>query len=75
MRTLKQQISKIEKRLFARPTGPGSKCVRLTPEECRTINESIARVIAAIARGEDRETLSPEDQHTYDCLLEMEANC
>ena len=75
MKTLKRQLSKIESRLHLSPTGPGSKCVRLTPEEIKTINESIARVKAAIERGDGRETLSLEDQSTFDIYTELDADC
>lgn len=47
----------------------------LTPDECRAINESFDRVMAAIARGHGRETLSPEDQLTFDVNAELEAAC
>lgn len=70
------RLSAIEKRLYlGAKKGPGSKLVRLTPDECRTINESIARAKVAIATGAGRESLSAEDQFTYDCVVELEAAC
>lgn len=75
MSMIDRQLSKIEKRLLLIQTGPGSKCVRLTPDEIRAINESLNRVLAAIARGEGRETLSPEDQYTFDINADLEAEC
>ncbi|MBY0576347.1 MAG: hypothetical protein K2P67_07120 [Gallionellaceae bacterium] len=46
----------------------------LTPDECRTINDSLDRVTAAIARGYGRETLSTEDQLTFDINAKLEAS-
>ena len=75
MRMIERRLSALEKRAFGSPTGPGSKFVRLTPDECRAINESLDRVRVAIARCDGRETLSPEDQLTFDIYTEFDAAC
>lgn len=65
-----RKLTALEKSMIDRQGGRP-----LTPDECRTITESLDRVQKAIARGYGRETLSPEDQLTFDINAELEAAC
>lgn len=65
-----RKLTAIEKSMIDRQGGRP-----LTPDECRAINDSLDRVQKAIARGYGRETLSPEDQLTFDINAELEAAC
>lgn len=65
-----RKLTALEKSMIDRQGGRP-----LTPDEFRTINDSLDRVQAAIARGYGRETLSPEDQLTFDINAELEAAC